>query len=87
MVIQGELMLEQDEGETLMQMGDCAAFPAGDPNGHRLINRTGSEARFLVIGTKHPEEVAYYSDVDMMVTFANGKARFSGKDGSDLPHE
>jgi uncharacterized cupin superfamily protein len=85
MVTQGELVLEQDEGETRMKRGECAAFPAGVPNGHRFINRTGKEARFLVIGTKAPEEVATYSDVDMMLTIKDGAARFTRKDGSDLP--
>ncbi len=85
MVTQGELVLEQDEGETRMKRGECAAFPAGVPDGHRFVNRTDREARFLVIGTKAPEEVATYSDVDMMVTSKNGKGRFTRKDGSDLP--
>lgn len=85
MVTQGELVLEQDEGEIIMRRGECAAFPAGDPNGHRFINRTDREARFLVVGTKAADEVATYSDVDMKVTFKDGKGRFTRKDGSDLP--
>ncbi len=57
----------QDAGETLMRPGDCAAFPAGDPDGHHFMNRTDREARFLVVGTKAPREVATYSDVDLVV--------------------
>ena len=52
MVTQGEVVLVQDEGETVMRPGDCAAFPAGDPNGHHFLNRTDAEARFLVVGTR-----------------------------------
>lgn len=85
MVTLGEVVLEQDAGETRMQAGEFAAFPAGDPDGHRFINRSDSEARFLVVGTKSPYEVATYSDVDMMVTISDGKARFTRKDGSDMP--
>src|SRR5687767_1591065 len=33
-MVSGELVLVTDEGETLMRAGDCAAFPAGRPNGH-----------------------------------------------------
>lgn len=83
MVTEGECVLVQDAGETVMRVGDCAAFPAGNPDGHQFINRTDSPATFLVVGTKARAEVATYSDVDMQVHVANGKARFTHKDGSD----
>jgi uncharacterized cupin superfamily protein len=82
MVTEGECVLVQDAGETLMLPGDCAAFPAGDPDGHCFINRSNAEARFLVVGTKAPSEVATYSDVDMMVVMEGGSARFTYKDGT-----
>lgn len=83
MVTEGECTLVQDAGETLMRSGDCAAFPAGDPDGHHFINRTDRVARFLVVGSKAPREVATYSDVDLQVEIAAGKARFTYKDGTD----
>ncbi|MCA3509300.1 MAG: cupin domain-containing protein [Rhodobacter sp.] len=82
MVTQGECVLVQDAGETVMRAGDCAAFPAGDPDGHCLVNRSAAEARFLVVGTRAPSEVATYSDVDMMVVMEGGDARFTYKDGT-----
>ena len=82
MVTEGECVLVQDAGETLMLPGDCAAFPAGDPDGHCFINRSNAEARFLVVGTKAPSEVATYSDVDMVVAMEGGSARFTYKDGT-----
>ena len=57
MVTEGELVLVQDEGEYVMRPGDCAAWPAGDRNGHCFLNRTDREARFLVVGTR-PARVA-----------------------------
>ena len=83
MVTMGECVLVQDAGETVMRPGDCAAFPAGDPDGHHFINRSDREARFLVVGTKAPREVGTYSDVDLRVEIEGGKARFTYKDGSD----
>ena len=59
-----------------------AAFPAGDGNGHHFINETSEEARFLVVGSKAPHEVATYSDIDLVVEMADGKASFTRKDGS-----
>ncbi len=82
MVTEGECVLVQDAGETVMRAGDCAAFPAGDPDGHCFINRSTTEARFLVVGTKAPSEVATYSDVDMMVVMEGGSARLTYKDGT-----
>lgn len=84
MVTEGECTLVQDAGETVMRAGDCAAFPAGDPDGHHFINRSDRVARFLVVGTRAPREVATYSDVDLRLEIEAGKARFTHKDGSDF---
>jgi uncharacterized cupin superfamily protein len=83
MVTDGECTLVQDGGETVMRPGDCAAFKAGDPDGHHFINRSDREARFLVVGTKAPREVATYSDVDLRVEVEGRTARFTYKDGTD----
>ena len=83
MVTEGECVLVQDGGEVVMKAGDCAAFPAGSPDGHHFINRSDKVARFLVVGTRGPREVVSYSDVDMMIHQEAGKARFTYKDGSD----
>lgn len=81
MITEGECWLVEDQGETLMRPGDCAAFPANTPNGHHFINRSDRPARFLVVGTKSPRETATYSDVDLMVTLEAGRATFTHKDG------
>ena len=83
MVTAGECVLVQDDGETVMRVGDCAAFPAGQPDGHQFINRSDAVATFLVVGTKAQAEVATYSDVDLKVHIGGGKARFTYKDGTD----
>ncbi len=84
MVTQGVCTLIDDHGEHVMHPGDCAAFPAGDANGHHLKNNTDAPAAFLVVGTRTETETAWYSDVDMKVTNdANGFV-FTRKDGSPL---
>ncbi|MCP5087994.1 MAG: cupin domain-containing protein [Rhodobacteraceae bacterium] len=84
MITQGECTLIDDNGEALMQIGDCAAFPANDGNGHHFVNHTDSEARFMVVGTKAAEETAWYSDIDMKVTTTPTSYKFTRKDGSEL---
>ena len=49
MVTQGQCVMVQDGGETLMQVGDCAAFPAGMADGHHFINRSDKPFTFLVM--------------------------------------
>ena len=56
LMVDGELILIDDDGEHVMRAGDCASWPAGDPNGHHLVNRTDKPAHFLVIGTHTPTE-------------------------------
>jgi uncharacterized cupin superfamily protein len=38
-VLEGELTLIEDGGETVPRAGDCAAFPKGSGNGHHMIKR------------------------------------------------
>lgn len=83
MVTEGTCTLITDAGATEMGPGDCAAFPAGQPDGHHFINRSDSVARFLVIGSRAKAEVVSYSDVDLRVEMAEGTARFTYRDGSD----
>ncbi|MEO6299457.1 MAG: cupin domain-containing protein [Paracoccaceae bacterium] len=83
MVTEGECTLVQDAGPVVMRTGDCAAFPAGDADGHQFINHTDKVAKFLVIGTRGPHEVVTYADVDMVVHQERGTSRFTYKDGTD----
>ncbi|SDW61227.1 Uncharacterized conserved protein, cupin superfamily [Ruegeria halocynthiae] len=83
-MLSGTCTLIDDDGEHEMQPGDCAAWPAGDTNGHHLVNKTDAPATFLVVGTRTPTETGYYSDLDMMVKFDPDGFAFTRKDGSPL---
>ena len=83
-VLEGEVVLVTDEGETTLTPGMVAGFRAGTGNGHHLVNRSETTARVLEVGTRTTEEVAYYSDIDMMVREnADGWDYFT-KDGRPL---
>ena len=86
-VTDGPLTLHTDEGETIMDTGDAACFPAGEANGHRFVNHTDSQKSFLVVGSKMDGEVATYSDVDLKLSLSDGQASFTKRDGSPLTQE
>lgn len=79
-VLQGELTLIEDDGETILRAGDCAAFAKNSGNGHHMINRSGDIAVYLEIGTRSPADVIHCSDIDMMSPSSDG--RFLHKDGT-----
>ena len=79
-LLQGELVLIEDDGEPLLQTGDAAAFPKGTRNGHHMINRSDRDAIYLEVGSRQIEDVTTCSDVDMMS--ANADGRFVHKDGT-----
>ena len=81
-MVEGELILIEDGGETLLRTGDAAGFKAGVPNGHQLINKTNRDAVYLEVGTRAPNERAHYPDVDLdLVREADGTLRLSHKSG------
>jgi uncharacterized cupin superfamily protein len=79
-ILEGELVLIEDGGETLLRAGDCAAFPKNSGNGHHMINRSATTAIYLEIGSRHPDDLTMCSDVDMQS--ANSDGLFRHKDGT-----
>lgn len=78
-MLAGEAVLIEDEGETLMRAGDIAAFPKGVPNGHHLVNRSGADCVFVAIG-RPAESDCHYPDVDLHLDGESG--RFTSKGGT-----
>jgi len=65
-MLEGEAVLVEEDGETQLRAGDIACFPAGAANGHHLQNRSALPCRFLAIGTDRPEvDECHYPDIDM----------------------
>jgi uncharacterized cupin superfamily protein len=83
-VLEGEGMLVTDAGEELLKPGDCAAFPAGEPNGHHIQNRSDRELVLLEVGTRRPaEDGCDYPDIDMVLK--EGASGYSHRDGTPYP--
>jgi uncharacterized cupin superfamily protein len=66
-VVEGELVLVTDGGEQTLRAGMAAGFPAGAPDGHHLVNRSGAPALYLEVGDRVPGDEVHYPDVDLFV--------------------
>ena len=65
-VLAGQAVLVEDDGESLLKPGDIACFPAGVSNGHHLQNRSSKPCQFLAIGTDRVDvDECHYPDIDM----------------------
>lgn len=64
-VLDGELTLVTDAGETILRSGMCAGFPAGRPDGHQLVNRSDEPATYLEVGDRSAGDEAHYPDEDL----------------------
>lgn len=81
-VLEGEVVLVDDDGGHLLTAGMCAGFKANVPNGHKLVNRSNAIVRYLEIGSRSPEETATYPDADMLAIKTGGVFTVTRKDGS-----
>ena len=63
-VLAGEITVIEGTSETLMHAGCAATFRAGVQLGHYLENRSSSETRCLVVGTRAPVDQITYPDHD-----------------------
>jgi uncharacterized cupin superfamily protein len=84
-VIEGELILQEDDGETVLKPGDAAGFKAGSGIAHCLINRTQRDAVYLEVGTRTKRERAHYPDVDLVYERDESGFRFSRRSGEPYP--
>ena len=78
-VLAGEAVLVEDNGDTLLAAGDCLAFPKGKTDGHNIVNRSDADCVFIAIGGGE-RTGGGYSDIDMLFTDDN---RYTRKDGTD----
>jgi len=76
-MLAGEAILVDDDGEHVLRAGDCAAFPKNDGNGHHLQNRSRSDCVFLVFGAGE-QAGGDYPDIDMRFTAEGAYVRNDG---------
>lgn len=80
-VLSGEVVLVHDGGETVLQAGMCAGFPAGG-TAHQLVNRSAAEATYLEAGDRRTGDSAVYPRDDLVAVRDGAGWRFTHKDGT-----
>jgi uncharacterized cupin superfamily protein len=80
-VVEGEIVLVENDGETVLKPGDAAGFKANNGIGHHLINRSDRNAVYLEVGTRAKYERVDYPDVDLKVVRDDKGMRYTHKNG------
>lgn len=80
-VLEGEVTLITNSGEQVLQPGMAAGFPAGDSDGHHLVNRSKGDVIYLEIGDRTSGDSANYPDDDLIAKASGNGWIFTHKNG------
>ncbi|AFZ35291.1 Cupin 2 conserved barrel domain protein [Stanieria cyanosphaera PCC 7437] len=81
-ILFGEATLVTNAGEQILPAGMAAGFPAGEADGHHLLNRSNANVVYIEIGDRTPEDTVDYPDEDLMAKDQDGVWIFTHKNGS-----
>jgi uncharacterized cupin superfamily protein len=84
-VLQGEIVLCEEHGETVLKPGDAAGWKANSGLGHCLINRSDKDAVYIEVGTRTAIDTVVYSDIDMRLERDKTGGRYLRKTGEPYP--
>lgn len=81
-MLSGEAVLVEEDGETVLRAGDIAAWPKGVENGHHLRNNSDADCTFLVVSAgDRSNDRGAYPDIDMLFT----PEGYTRRDGTPYP--
>jgi uncharacterized cupin superfamily protein len=83
-MLEGELVLHENDGETVLKPGDAAGWRANGGVGHCLINRSDRDALYLEVGTRARSERVHYPDVDFFMQRDESVRRWMRKSGEPI---
>lgn len=67
-ILSGEVVLVENDGETVLGAGDCIGWRMNTGIGHCLQNRSTTDAQILVVGGRPAEDTVEYPDIDLRIT-------------------
>lgn len=80
-VLEGELVLRTNAGETVLRAGCGAGFPAGLADAHQLLNRSSAPAVYLEFSNRDATDRVEYPDVDLRWNAPDAPGVYSHRDG------
>jgi len=83
-MLEGELVLQENDGETVLKPGDAAGFKAGSGIAHCLVSRSDRDAVYLEVGTRATRERVHYPDIDFMMERDASGRRYFRKSGEQI---
>jgi uncharacterized cupin superfamily protein len=90
-ILEGEATLVTNAGKQILKSGMAAGFPAGEADGHHLLNLSNTDVVYLEIGdrlcrcaerNRTSQDTVDYPDDDLIAVDDAGTWRFTHKDGS-----
>jgi uncharacterized cupin superfamily protein len=84
-VVEGTLVLCENDAETVLAAGDAAGFKAGVANGHCLVNRSTQDAVYLEIGTRSRRDEVDYPEIDLRLRKDEIGMSYAHKSGEPYP--
>jgi uncharacterized cupin superfamily protein len=84
-MLEGELVLAENNGEVVLKPGEAAGFKAGSGNAHRLINRGNRDAVYFEVGSRAKSERVHYPDVDLVMERDDKGRRYLHRNGEPYP--
>ncbi len=74
----------EDGHETLLASGDAAAWPAGSPIAHSVINRSDEPCTYLVMGTRVVNDICHYPELGRTLYTVGKDWRIEDESGAVL---
>jgi uncharacterized cupin superfamily protein len=84
-MLEGEVVLCEGGGETVLRPGDAAGWKANAGDGHCLVNRSSWDAVYLEIGTRAKRDRVEYPDIDLINQKDESGVRYLHKTGEPYP--
>jgi uncharacterized cupin superfamily protein len=68
-MLTGEAVLVEDDGESVLRAGDVVAWAKGVKNGHHLQNRSDADCSFIAVSAgDRAKDHGEYPDIDLIFT-------------------
>jgi uncharacterized cupin superfamily protein len=83
-MLSGEATVIEEDGAHLLHSGDATCWPAGMPNAHHVVNRSGAPCTYLIFGTWMARDVVHYPDVGRTLYDEGGTWRLHRTDDGSL---